>query len=112
MLPRNLFYNSLFDEMEMKGMASDIYLKDGIYHVDIDVPGFDKEDINIEIHKGTLTSHIAECDVNSRKYNKLERSFYFGDIDEDSIKAEFKNGTLHLKIQKRQEETRKQINID
>ena len=39
MLPRNLFYD-MFDEINIKGMNSDVYLKDDTYHIEIDVPGF------------------------------------------------------------------------
>lgn len=121
MLPR-LFYDNLFDEMEMKGMSSDVYLKDNTYHLEIDVPGFNKEDISIEVNKGNviikaLKEEKEETDDKKyirreRRYNKLERSFYFADIDEDNIKAEFNNGTLHLTIPQRQEEVKKQITID
>lgn len=55
MLPRKLFCDSLFDEDITRGMDSDIYLKDGVYHIEMDIPGFNKEDIKIEMHKGTLT---------------------------------------------------------
>ena len=55
MLPSRMFYDSLFDDFEMKGMEADVYLKDGKYHVEIDIPGYNKEDIKIESHKGTIT---------------------------------------------------------
>ncbi len=122
MLPRKLFCDSLFDEDITRGMDSDIYLKDGVYHIEMDIPGFNKEDIKIEMHKGTLTikaeKEYKEDDENKkyirheRKYNSLERSFYFGDVEEDNIKAEFTNGTLHLTIPQKPEEVKKQITID
>ena len=122
MLPRNLFYDDLFREMEIKGMNADVYLKDGAYHLEIDVPSFKKEEIKIEIHKGTITIKAEketkdETDEKKyirreRKYQKIERSFYFSDIDEENIKAEFTNGTLHLVIPQKQEESKKQITID
>ena len=37
MLPRNLFYDML-DEVNTKGMNSDVYLEDDAYHIEIDVP--------------------------------------------------------------------------
>ena len=51
MLPRRLFYDTLFDDDMMKGMDADVYLKDGVYHIEVDIPGFNKEDIKIETHK-------------------------------------------------------------
>ena len=122
MLPRRLFYDTLFDDDMMKGMDADVYLKDGVYHIEVDIPGFNKEDIKIETHKGTVTikaekeykedSDDKKYIRHERKYNSLERSFYFGDIDEDLIKAEFINGTLHLTIPQKAEEAKKQITID
>lgn len=122
MLPGKLFYDSLLDDVNMKGMDADIYLKDGIYHAEIDIPGFNKEDIDIEIHKGTITikaekeykedSENKKYIRHERRFNKQERSFYFGDIDEENIKAEFNNGTLHLTIPQKVEEKKKQIFID
>ncbi len=122
MLPRRFMLDSLFDESEMQGMNSDVYLKDNAYHVEVDVPGFRKEDIKIECHKGNITIK-AEKETNEeendkkyirheRSYNKLERSFYFGDIDEENIKADFNNGTLHLVIPEKTESLKKQITID
>ena len=122
MLPRRLFYDTLFDDDIMKGMDADVYLKDGAYHVEVDIPGFNKEDIKIETHKGTVTikaekeykedSDDKKYIRHERRYNTLERSFYFGDIEEDLIKAEFTNGTLHLTIPQKAEEAKKQITID
>ena len=122
MLPRRLFYDTLFDDDMMKGMDADVYLKDGVYHIEVDITGFNKEDIKIETHKGTVTikaekeykedSDDKKYIRHERRYNTLERSFYFGDIDEDGIKAEFTNGTLHLTIPQKAEEAKKQITID
>jgi len=121
MLPK-LFYESMLDEDSFKGMDSDIYLKDGVYHADIDLPGFEKKDINIEFHKGTITIKAEkEMEENhddkkyirhERRCNKLERSFYFSDIDDENIKADYNNGVLHLIIPQKAEVSKKQINID
>ena len=121
MLPK-IFYDSMLDDINMIGMDADIYLKNGIYHADIDIPGFKKEDIHIDFHKGTITikaEHEEHEDKENKKYirherrfNKLERSFYFNDIDEDNIKAEYNNGVLHLTIPQKSEVSKKQITID
>ena len=121
MLPRNLFYDML-DEVNTKGMNSDVYVENDAYHIEIDVPGFNKEDLTLEVNKGVVVvkAEKTTLDENNdkkylrheRRYNKLERSFSFSDIDEDSIKAEFNNGTLHLTINKKVVDTKKQITID
>jgi len=122
MLPSRLFYDSLFNEIDLKGMQADVYLKDNCYHIELDVPGFKKEDISIEIHKGNIVikaekEYKEENDDkkyirHERRYNKLERTFYFSDIDEENIKADFKDGTLHLMIPQKAEALKKQITID
>ncbi len=121
MLPR-LFYDNMLDEEGLKGMDADIYLKDGMYHADIDIPGFDKKDIKIEFHKGTITikaenefkedHHDKKYIRHERRFNKLERSFYFNDIDEENIKAEYNNGVLHLTIPQKASASKRQITID
>ena len=48
-----------------------------------------------------------------RFYGKVSRSFYLGDIDEDGIKAEFRDGTLKVVAPKKDENiSKKVINID
>lgn len=122
MLPSRLFYDSLLNDIDLKGMQADVYLKDNCYHIELDIPGFKKEDINIEVHKGNVIikaeketqeeSDDKKYIRKERKYNKLERTFYFSDIDEENIKALFKDGTLHLVLNKKQEEEKRQITID
>ena len=121
MLPSRFLYDSIFDLDKMGEMSCDIYEKDNEYHLEMDIPGFTKDDIKIECHKGTITIKAESKEAHDenkkyirheRRYHKLERSFYFGDIDEDNIKADFKNGTLHLIIPEKVESSKKQITID
>ncbi len=122
MLPSRLFYDTLFENENLRGMEADVYLKDSVYHIEVDVPGFKKNDIKIECHKGTITVKAEKeekVDEENKKYirherrfKNFERSFYFGDIDEDMIKAEFTDGTLHITIPQKAEVAKKQISID
>ena len=125
MLPSRIFFDDMFDDFKMDDkMKCDIYEKDDIYNVEVDIPGIKKEDIKIEFNKGTLTitaeSKKEEIDK-SRKYlhrerkmyGKVQRSFYLGDIDEENIKAKFNDGILKIGVPKKQEEeTKKLIDID
>lgn len=125
MLPSRIFFDDMFDEMkEENKMRCDIYEKDNIYNVEVDIPGISKENIKIEFDKGTLTitaeSKKEEVD-NSKKYlhrerkiyGKVQRSFYLGDIDEENIKASFNDGILKIEVPKKLEEnTKKFIDID
>ncbi len=128
MLPRKMFLDDMFDnflESESPKMRCDIYEANNAYNLELDMPGFNKNDINIEYNKGTMTISAKKVqEVNDedkdKKYIRRERfcgevsrSFYLGEIDEEAIKAEFKDGTLKVTAPKKQENTSKKIiNID
>ena len=127
MLPRKMFLDDMFDtflESDNAKMKCDIYEANNAYNLEMDVPGFEKSDINIEYNKGTLTITAEKRDEKEEKddkkyirrerfYGKLSRSFYLGDIEEENIKAEFKDGTLKVIAPKKDENiSKKVINID
>ena len=127
MLPSRIFFDSLLDDYEdsrfKKSMKCDIFEKDGNYNVVMDIPGFKKEDINIECDNGenkiSCEKKEEENEEDDKKYirkervyEKCERSFNFGDIKEDEIEAEFADGTLKLVIPKQEKvDTKKSIEI-
>lgn len=114
MLPSRIFFDSMLDDFKDDKMKCDIYEKDGIYHIEADIPGFKKEDIKIEFNKGNLvisaSKNIEDNDEDKnyirreRTTTKYQRSFYLGEVDEDGIDALFKHGTLKITIPKRIEE--------
>ncbi len=127
MLPRKMFLDDMFDsflESEQTKMKCDIYEGNGAYNLELDMPGFTKDDINIEYNKGTLTISAEKNEAKDEKedkkyirrerfYGKVSRSFYLGEIDEEAIKAEFKDGTLKVVAPKKDENiSKKIINID
>lgn len=127
MLPSRIFFDSLLDDYEdsrfKKSMKCDIFEKDGNYNVVMDIPGFKKEDINIECDNGVIKISCEKKEEENeeddkkyirkeRVYVKCERSFNFGDIKEDEIEAEFTDGTLKLVIPKQEKvDTKKSIEI-
>lgn len=127
MLPSRIFFDSLLDDYEdsrfKKSMKCDIFEKDGNYNVVMDIPGFKKEDINIECDNGVIKISCEKKEEENeeddkkyirkeRVYKKCERSFNFGDIKEDEIEAEFTDGTLKLVIPKQEKvDTKKSIEI-
>ena len=123
MLPSEVFFNNFLDSMDNdKKMQCDIYEKDNNINIEMDIPGFNKEDINIEINKGNLvvTAEKNEDENEDKKYlrrerkyyGKYQRSFYLGEIDEENIEASFENGILKISIPKKtEEETKKLIEI-
>ena len=103
--------------------------KDG-YELEIDLPGFHKDEIQAELKDGYLTISAAkqlnqdEKEKESGKYIRRERysgscqrSFYVGDeITQEDIKAEFKHGILKLFVSKKEAkpevEQRKFVSIE
>ena len=130
MIPRKRNDFDLFDEMfgmdpfferrDAKLMKTDIKEKGDKYIIDIDLPGYDKENIDLEIEDGYLKvsakvdKNIDESDE-EEKYIHQER-FYIGkNIKEEDIKASFKKGILTLTIPKEEQkklEEKKKIQID
>lgn len=137
MIPRKRDYDifdSFFDESFPEAskrrkhdiMKTDIKEKDGNYIVEVDVPGYNKEDIQIELENGYLTvtaKSSSNTDEEKEGYiykerfvGECSRSFYVGDdVKEEDVKASFKNGTLVLTFPKedtKQIEGKKIINIE
>ena len=97
-------------------MKCDIYEKDNTYYLEMDIPGFDKSDINIEIDDNDYLTITAEKSSDKeekdegknyirkeRNYGKYQRSFYVGDIDKEGIDANFENGILKVTMPKKEE---------
>lgn len=94
-------------------MKTDIRDTDSSYELDIDMPGFKKEDIKAQLKDGYLTisaSTSANNDEQDKdgRYIRRERyagscsrSFYVGEgVKEEEIRAKFENGILKLSIPK------------
>ncbi len=126
MLPGRILFDDLFDDdidvRRPQGMLCDIYEKDNTYHIDVDVPGFKKEDIKIECDQGNLKivaerhsedkEHKKFLHRERKTYEKCERSFYLGNINEDQIQASFNDGILSITVPKEEVvETKKTIVI-
>lgn len=127
LVPRKFFLDDLFDDFvpevsRTNNMKCDIYEKDGNYVVEMDIPGFTKDDIDIDVEKGYLTITASkENETNDegknyirreRSYGKFQRQFYMGDVNEDEINAEFTNGILKVMVPKKEEvNTKKKIEI-
>ncbi len=110
-----MFRDPFFDERESRVMKTDIKENKDKYVIDIDLPGYEKENIKIEVEDGYLTVHAT---IDSNKEEKEEgkfvrkerymgscsRSFYVGDdVKEEDIKATFRNGILKLEVPKVEE---------
>lgn len=125
LIPRKFYLDDIFDDFTISksdNMRCDIYELGGDYHIEMDIPGFDKKDISIEAKNGYLTVTAEKNSENNeeeknyirreRSYGKYERSFYLGDLDSQNVDAEFKDGMLKITIPKKEEiEDKKVIEI-
>ncbi len=90
-------------------MRTDVTSKDGNYILDIELPGYKKEDVNIELKDGYLNIKATHNMTDEEKDNKgniirqerysgsCSRSFYVGDyVKHEDIKAKFEDGILKI----------------
>ena len=106
--------NPLYGKNAKNIMKTDIREHDTGYELDVDLPGFKKDEINIELENGYLTISAAkgldkdEQDKKGKYIRKeryagaMQRSFYVGDaLTQEDIKAKFEDGILRLSIPKK-----------
>ena len=95
-------------------MKTDIRETDGSYELDVDLPGFKKDEIKVQLKDGYLTLSAAkglDKDEQDKKGNyirreryagTLSRSFYVGDaVSEEDIHAKYEDGILKLSVPKK-----------
>ena len=119
---------ALYGKHAAHEMKTDVRETDSGYEVDIDLPGFKKDEIDVQLDNGYLSISAAkgldkeEKDKEGKYIRKeryagsMSRSFYVGDaITEGDIKAKYESGILRLSIPKKeakQVETTKRIAIE
>ncbi|MBW2067221.1 MAG: Hsp20/alpha crystallin family protein [Deltaproteobacteria bacterium] len=102
--------------------AVDIYDDDDKMVIKAELPGVDKKDIEVDLKDRVLTikgerSQESETKEENyyrreRAYGKFQRSFTLpGDYDPDKVKAEYKDGVLHVEIPKLEEVKPKKITV-
>lgn len=103
--------------------AVDIHETDDSFVVKADLPGMNKEDIQIDIKDSTLTlkgEKKFEQQVSKDNYIRVERTYGTfirsftlpQNVDPDKIKAKYKDGVLELTLPKKEEAKPKQIKVD
>jgi len=109
-----VFADPFFNEKDAKIMKTDIKEKDDKYLLEVDVPGYDKENIKLELHEGYLTITAEKDEEKEDKHAKYlrrerftgmcSRSYYVGDnVREEDIRANFRNGILTIEFPKEAE---------
>ena len=132
LLPDRLYFGDFFDDfapmpmpkMKNLDMKCDIYEKGGNVHIELEVPGYEKNDVKLDVENGVLTieGHTnGEHEEKDKKYYRRERmsgsfrrQFTIGDVDEKNIHASFNNGVLKVTFPKEEEkkESKKYIQIN
>lgn len=117
-MPRRSYdlFDEMFDDPFFRGqenrasmMKTDVIEKDGNYLLEMDLPGFTKDDVRAQLHDGYLTIQAEKTTSSDQKdengkyvfrerhTGSCSRTFYVGDhITQEDIKASFENGTLKL----------------
>ena len=111
----SMFEDPFFERKENKWMKTDIKEKGNNYIIEVDLPGYEKDNIQIEMENGYLKVSAKVENSNDeeeegkyihkeRFYGECSRSFYVGDnVKEEDVKASFKNGILTLTVPKEEQ---------
>ena len=123
----NNWFDDLFDrsfemtpwpgERELYGkharnlMKTDVHETEDSYEMNVDLPGFKKEDIHVDLKEGYLTVRAEKSlekedkkekkVIRSERYvGSMSRSFYVGDVRPESVKCKYEDGVLTLTFPK------------
>ena len=117
---RNFFHGfgnvdrTLYGKHAQNMMKTDVRETEEGYEVDVDLPGFNKDEIHLELNSGYLTistekslekqgeTRNGKLLRQERYSGVMQRSFFVGNaIREEDVKASYENGVLHLMIPKK-----------
>ena len=105
------------DERELYGtharnlMKTDVHETEDSYEMNVDLPGFKKEDLHVDLKDGYLTLRAEKNLEKEEKKEKkvirseryvgsMSRTFYVGDVRPESIKCKYEDGVLTLEFPK------------
>ena len=95
-------------------MKTDVRETEDTYELDIDLPGFKKDELNLDLKNGYLTIQATkgldkdEKDKNGkyirqeRYAGSMSRSFYVGEIPMEAVKARYEDGILRISLPKQE----------
>lgn len=105
-------HNPLYGKHAKNLMKTDINEKDGNYELAVDLPGFKKDEINLDIKDGYLTITAQkglDKDEEDKKGHVIrreryagvcQRSFFVGDVKPENVKAKYESGVLTINVPK------------
>ena len=112
MFPAWSGWNPLYGKHARNMMKTDVRETENTYEVDVDLPGFQKDEIHLELRDGYLTisaSKGLDKDQEDQKgryirqeryAGALSRSFYVGDVEPDQVSAKYEGGVLRISLPK------------
>ena len=104
--------NPLYGKHAKNLMKTDVRETDECYELDVDLPGFQKDEIHVDLKDGYLTIRAAkglDKDTQDKKgkYIRQERyagacsrSFYVGDVKPEDVSAKYEDGILRISMPK------------
>jgi len=102
--------------------ATNVFEKENGYGIEVSLPGFSKDDVQISVNNDLLTikSEKNQEEEPKSRYTRrefttypFEKSFKLDDtIDADKIEAKFENGILHLDLPKKEVLVSKPVSIE
>ena len=104
--------NPLYGKRARNLMKTDVRETDGSYELDVDLPGFKKDEIAVELQDGYLSIRAAKGQDQDEKdkegkYIRQERyagacsrSFYVGDVEPGQVSAKYEDGILRISLPK------------
>lgn len=112
-LPARRGHKSLFGRRARKLMKTDVRETDSTYELDVDLPGFRKNEISLGVKDGYLTISAAKGLDQDEEHKRgrfirreryagaCSRSFYVGDVEPDQVSAKFAHGVLKISVPKK-----------
>lgn len=107
------FFSRPFENTSTQIMKTDVHEKDGNYLIEMELPGYKKENITADLKDGYLCINAnkdeskeekddkGNCICHERYTGSCSRKFYVGkDVAKDDIRAEFADGVLKLSVPK------------
>ena len=110
------FFNSMspaYTKAAKNLMRTDVKENDNEYELSVELPGFNKDDVNLELKDGYLTISAHKTENNDEKdkngkYIRQERysgscsrTFYVGNVKPEDVGAKYQDGVLTLKVPKK-----------
>ena len=112
MIPRFGGRNPIYGKHAKNIMKTDIRETDNTYEIDVDLPGFSKNEINVDLKNGYMTISATKG-IDKKEENKngkyirkeryegsCSRSFYVGDVKPSDVSAKYEDGILRISLPK------------